>query len=85
MNLGFVVTSVGVVVIDTGPSIRVAQALQAAIRTITQQPIAYVINTNSQNHRWLGNAFYKTMGIPIIAHKEAVRLMNEQGDGQMME
>lgn len=35
-NLGFVVTEAGVVVINTGPTTRVAKALHAAIQKVTR-------------------------------------------------
>jgi len=54
-NLGFVVTGDGVLVINTGPSMRVARALQIAIGKITAQPVKWGVNLNSQNHYWLGN------------------------------
>ncbi len=46
-NLGFVVSEAGVLVINTGPSARVARALHAAIRKITAQPVKWVVNVNS--------------------------------------
>ena len=36
-NLGFIVTDAGVVVINTGPTARVAKALHAAIQKVTPQ------------------------------------------------
>lgn len=82
-NLGFIVTSKGVVVINSGPSIRVAAALQRAIKRVSSQPVTYVINVNAQNHYWLGNGFFKTRGATILAHQEAARLMREQGPTQL--
>ncbi len=49
-NLGFVVTDDGVLVINTGPTARVAKALHAAIQKVTPQPVKWVVNVNSQNH-----------------------------------
>ncbi len=82
-NLGFVVTPEGVVVINSGPSTRVAKALHAAIRKITSQPVKWVINVNSQSHYWFGNAYFQSLNIPIIAHKEAGLLMHEMGEMQL--
>lgn len=64
---GFVVTSDGVVVIDSGSSKLVAQKIASAIRHITPLPIRYVINTGGQDHRWLGNSHFAEQNIPIIA------------------
>ncbi len=82
-NLGFVVSDQGVLVINAGPSQRVAQALHAAIRKITSKPVKWIVNVNSQNQHWLGNAYFKPFGVVIIAHKEADRVMREAGETQL--
>ena len=82
-NLGFVVGADGVLVINAGPTTRVAQALHAAIKQVTPKPIKWVVNLNSQGHYWLGNDYFKRLGIPILAHSAAIRLMHEQGAGQL--
>ncbi len=82
-NLGFVVTDAGVVVINTGPTVRVAKALHAAIQKVTSQPVKWAVNVNSQNHYWHGNDYFKALGATIVAHKEADRVMRETGAGQM--
>lgn len=81
-NLGFVVSDAGVLVINTGPSARVARALLAAIRKITAQPVKWVVNVNSQNHYWHGNGYFKSQGATILASKEAERVMREMGAQQ---
>jgi glyoxylase-like metal-dependent hydrolase (beta-lactamase superfamily II) len=82
-NLGFVVSDAGVLVINTGPSARVARALHAAIRKITAQPVKWVVNVNSQNHYWHGNGYFKSQGAAILASKEAERVMREMGAQQL--
>ncbi len=82
-NLGFIVTDNGVLVINSGPSARVAKALHAAIRKITPQAVKWVVNVNSQNHQWLGNSYFKSIGATILAHREAGRLMRETGETQV--
>lgn len=82
-NLGFVVTDAGVVVINTGPTARVAKALHAAIRKVTPQPVKWVVNVNSQNHYWHGNGYFKALDAMIVAHKEADRVMRDMGAGQL--
>lgn len=82
-NLGFVVTSHGVLVINTGPSMRVAKALHAAIKNITSQPVKWAVNVNSQNHQWLGNGYFKSIGTVILAHKQADRVMRDVGETQI--
>lgn len=82
-NLGYVVSDNGVLVINTGPSQRVAKALHAAIQKTTQQPIKWVVNVNSQNHYWLGNDYFKSLGATLIASKEGERVMREMGAQQL--
>ena len=82
-NLGFVVGADGVLVINAGPTTQVARGLHLAIKKITPQPIKWVVNLNSQSHYWLGNDYFKRLGIPILAHSEAIRLMHELGAGQL--
>lgn len=82
-NLGFVVSDAGVLVINSGPSARVARALLAAIRKISAQPVKWVVNVNSQNHNWLGNGYFKSRGATILASKEAERVMREMGAQQL--
>ena len=82
-NLGFIVSDQGVLVINSGPSQRVAQALHRAIKKITSKPVKWLINVNSQNQHWLGNAYFKSLGAVIIAHKEADRVMREVGETQL--
>lgn len=82
-NLGFVVSDAGVLVINTGPSARVARALHTAIRKISAQPVKWVVNVNSQNHYWHGNGYFKSQGATILASKEAERVMREMGAQQL--
>lgn len=55
VNTGFIVTEEGVVVIDTGPSRRFGEALKAAIKKVTNQPITHVFNTHHHPDHFLGN------------------------------
>jgi len=82
MTSGFIVTTVGVVVIDTGGSLANAQAIHAAIRKVTGKPVLYAINTGGQDHRWFGNDYFKRQGAKIIATEAAARDMRERGAAQ---
>jgi glyoxylase-like metal-dependent hydrolase (beta-lactamase superfamily II) len=82
-NLGFVVSDAGVLVINSGPSARVARALHAAIRKTTPQPVKWLVNLNSQNHNWLGNGYFKSLGVTLLASNEAARVMQETGAQQL--
>jgi glyoxylase-like metal-dependent hydrolase (beta-lactamase superfamily II) len=83
VNLGFIATSAGVVVIDSGPSYRVAQMLHRAIQKVSSYPIKYVINTGADPARWLGNGYFKKLGVPLLAHEEARKLMEARGADQL--
>ncbi len=82
-NAGFIVTKAGVVVVDSGPTYQVAKAMHAEIKKITKQPVKYVINTGGQDHRWLGNGYFKEQGAQLIASRKAKADMQERGAGQI--
>jgi len=69
-NIIFVVTPVGVVVIDSGASLQIGQMAIRMIRQVTPQPVVAVFNTHYHGDHWLGNhAFVKTYGdkLPIYS------------------
>jgi glyoxylase-like metal-dependent hydrolase (beta-lactamase superfamily II) len=69
-NAGFIVTSEGVVVIDTLGTPRLGQRLIATIRAVTDRPIRYVIIThNHPDHAYGSAAFQGPDGVTIITHK----------------
>lgn len=83
MTSGFIVTADGVVVIDTGASKLGAQAIHAAIRKITDKPVIYAINTGGQDHRWLGNDYFKHQGAKLVASAAGLDDMRTRGAEQM--
>ena len=66
-NFGFIVTSQGVILIDSGASRLGAEKIAAAIAKVTDQPVRWVINTGSQDHRWLGNDYFAGKGAEVVA------------------
>jgi glyoxylase-like metal-dependent hydrolase (beta-lactamase superfamily II) len=66
-NFGFVVTPEGVILIDSGASLLGAKKIEAAIAKVTRQPVRWVVNTGSQDHRWMGNAYFAGKGAEVIA------------------
>ncbi len=71
-TFGFVMTDKGVVLIDSGGTYKGAKQIHDAIKTITDKSIVKVINTGGQDHRFLGNGYFKALGAEIIASNNAV-------------
>ena len=71
-TFGVVVTDKGVVLIDSGATYKGAEKIHNVIKGITDKPIVTVINTGGQDHRWLGNGYFKKLGAKIIASNDAV-------------
>jgi len=66
VNTAFVVTENGVVVIDTGPSLRYGKAMRKAIEAITDKPIKVVYNTHHHPDHFLGNQAFKDTDIQAL-------------------
>ena len=71
-TFGFVITQHGVVLIDSGGTYQGAHNIDMLIKGVTDQPVVTVINTGGQDHRWLGNGYFKKQGAQIIASGKAV-------------
>lgn len=79
MNLGFVVGDSAVAVVDSGYGGAMARAMIGRIESVTDTPIRYLINTNSQPHRVMGNPVFREHGAQIIAGAGAVDRIVDQG------
>jgi glyoxylase-like metal-dependent hydrolase (beta-lactamase superfamily II) len=82
-NYGFVVTSGGVILIDSGASAYSAAKLERAIAEVTQQPVRWVLNTGSQDHRWLGNDYFAGKGATVHALAGTVKTQKAFADQQI--
>jgi len=71
-TFGLVVTSGGAVLIDSGGTYKGAKEIHRVIKSITDKPVTTVINTGGQDHRWLGNGYFKEQGATLIASNKAV-------------
>jgi glyoxylase-like metal-dependent hydrolase (beta-lactamase superfamily II) len=83
-TFGVIVTPDGVVLTDPGGSWKGAEAIHAAIRTLTDLPVRYVIDTGGQDHRWLGNGYWRAQGATIIASAAALADQRDRVDMQMV-
>jgi glyoxylase-like metal-dependent hydrolase (beta-lactamase superfamily II) len=69
-NVLFVVTTAGVVVIDSGSSLQIGEMAIRMIRKVTPKPVVAVFNSHYHGDHWLGNhAFVEAYGkdLPIYA------------------
>ena len=82
-NIGLVVTPAGAVLIDSGATFQSARKIHEAAKKVTPQPVKWVINTGDQDHRWLGNGYFKAQGIETIAHADAEADMKARAGDHM--
>ena len=69
--------------IDPGGSWKGAQAIHEAIRSLTDKRVKYVVDTGGQDHRWMGNGYWKAQGATVIASRAAVADHKDRGSLQM--
>jgi quinoprotein relay system zinc metallohydrolase 2 len=66
-NLGFVVGTRCVAVIDTGGTPRLGERLRAAVARQTALPVCYVIHTHAHPDHVLGGAAFRSAGTQFVA------------------
>ena len=83
-TFGVIITRDGIVLIDAGATTKGAEALDAALKKISDLPVVAVINTGGQDHRWLGNGHWKAKGARLISSRAAVADQKARFDMQWM-
>ena len=78
-NIGFIVGNRCVAVIDTGGSYAEGQALRCAVRSVTTQPVCFVINTHVHPDHLLGNLAFREPGVFYIGHSKLARALALRG------
>lgn len=71
-NFGFIDTPEGVILIDSGASSASAALLDTLVHRHTGRAVRWVVNTGSQDHRWLGNGYFSAKGAELIALRRTV-------------
>jgi cyclase len=77
-NTTALVTSEGVILVDDKFEVDVNNVL-AQVKTVTNQPVKYVINTHHHGDHSGGNARLQAQGVQAIAHERARQLMVDAG------
>jgi uncharacterized sulfatase len=67
VNTAFIVAPQGVIVIDSGPSLRYGQQMRRAISAVSDKPVVLVINTHHHPDHFLGNQAYADVPIAALA------------------
>jgi glyoxylase-like metal-dependent hydrolase (beta-lactamase superfamily II) len=83
-NAGFIVTGAGVIVIDALASPRQGEQLVRTIRTVTQEPITWLVLTHHHPDHQFGAIVFRRLGAKVIAHPNRSMLALDGGEDAML-
>jgi len=78
-NLSFIITDVGVVVMNAGDNYLLAQSLHEEIKKRTNKPVKYVVLENGQGHAMLGSNYWQEQGAKIVAQRNTAQHIQQFG------
>ena len=79
-NIGFIIGTKSVAVIDTGGSFKTGKGLLAAIRKQTDLPVRHVINTHMHPDHVLGNAAFADEGVTFWGHGKLTSALQRRSE-----
>ena len=74
-NAGFIVGPTGVLMIDSGVSLRHGLALRVAVARVTSLPIRALVLTHVRQEFLFGALAFQREGVPVLMHRQAAGLM----------
>jgi quinoprotein relay system zinc metallohydrolase 2 len=77
-NISFIVGSKGIAVIDSGGTYKLGQRFREAIRTVSDLPILYVINTHVHPDHIYGNAAFAGDSPQFVGHARLADAMERR-------
>ena len=79
-NIGFIIGSKGIAVIDSGGTFKVGQRFREAIRQVSDLPVLYVINTHVHPDHIYGNAAFLEDKPQFVGHHKLAGAMDSRKD-----
>lgn len=76
VNTGIIATGEGVIIIDPGPTLVQGQVIAALVKTLTAEPIRWIIDTHAHPENVLANSAFPNA--TIIASTAAAKLMADR-------
>lgn len=79
-NIAVIIGQEAVAVIDSGGSLAEAHEIIAALSTITNKPVRYLINTHMHPDHVFGNAAFRDIGATIVGHRNLPLALAGRGE-----